>query len=63
MYSVFIACDVTIGTAQIVAQYMRHVDYIIQRGLQDFLPSHQGYGDVRAVPPLPSRLTDTPDGC
>lgn len=38
---------------QVVAQEMRHVYPVIISGLQNFVPHHQGYTDVCAVPPLP----------
>lgn len=40
MFSIHVyECEVPILSVQVVAQQLRHVDTIIQRGLQNFLPS------------------------
>lgn len=42
-----IACDVPIRSVQVVDQQMGHVDSVIKRFLENFLPHIQEYTDVR----------------
>lgn len=46
MHSMFNAIDVPICSAHVGSQKMRHVNPVIQRGLQDFLLRLQEYTDV-----------------
>lgn len=59
MYSKFIECYVPIRSAQVFAQQIRHVNSVIQPGLQDFLLRLQGYMNVRMVPSLPENRAET----
>lgn len=53
MYFMFIACADLIRSAEIVAQHIRHVDSVIPRGQENFLPRRREHKDLPAVPTLP----------
>lgn len=57
MDTIFTGFDDYIRSAQVVAQQIHHVKYVIQRGLQYLLLRREFYMNVRAVPSLPLKRT------